>query len=59
MTGAVEAATVEPYVVVLTVEFHADPPLPEDLAQQMLAEVVDAVNEIAYVSGVRVTGRPA
>jgi 2-phospho-L-lactate guanylyltransferase (CobY/MobA/RfbA family) len=41
-------------IVTLTVEFHADPELPDDVAQAMLNDVIDAVNEHAYVSNVQV-----
>jgi hypothetical protein len=42
----------------LTVEFHGDPPLPEAVAQDLLDRTIDAVNEIGYVSGVRVLSMP-
>lgn len=47
-----------PWTVELTVEFHADPPLPADVAQRLLDAAVDAVNEHGYVSNIRVVDRP-
>ena len=39
-------------IVQITVEFHGDPELPDYLAQTLLDEVIDAVNDIGYVSNV-------
>ena len=40
-------------VLQLTVELHADPELPDEIAQNLADEIVVAVNEIGYVSEIR------
>lgn len=47
-----------PWVATLVVEFHADPDLPEHIAREVLSDLVDAANEIGYVSSARMVQDP-